>query len=156
MWQIIHSLFGSKAPGRTSLSSRVSVVGLVVSEQDRSVLKSVSAQESMDVRFVESCDQAVAAAKELTAPVILFDRDWPETEWRTAIERLAASPHGACVILLSPVADNYLWQELIRRGGYDVLAKPLRTDEVARALKLALSHWRAIASQPHRVRVVGW
>jgi FixJ family two-component response regulator len=58
-----------------------------------------------------------------------------------AVESLAASTHGACVILMSGVADDYLFQELIRRGGYDILPKPLRPDNAARVVKLALSYW---------------
>jgi FixJ family two-component response regulator len=52
------------------------------------------------------------------------------------------------VILVSGVRDDYLWQEVIRRGGYDVLPKPLRADSVARIVKLALSYWK---SAPKRV-----
>lgn len=37
------------------------------------------------------------------------------------------------VILISRVADEYLWNELFRIGGFDVLRKPLRADEVERA-----------------------
>jgi FixJ family two-component response regulator len=155
MWQAIkHSLLARKADGR-AVPARVSVVALVVSEEDRSILRAISLQEPVDIHFVESCPEVLVVAKQLIVPVILLDRDWPETEWRIAVEKLAALPQGACVILMSGVADDYLWQELIRRGGYDVLAKPLRTDDAARALKLALSHWRATAVQPGGVRVAG-
>jgi hypothetical protein len=43
--------------------------------------------------------------------------------------------------LASRVADDYLWQELIRCGGHDLLAKPFRAEDAARALKLAASFW---------------
>jgi FixJ family two-component response regulator len=79
----------------------------------------------------------------LTAPIVLLDRDWPGAEWRTAVERLAAAPHCACVILMSGVSDDYLLQELIRWGGYDILPKPLRADKAARVVKLALSYWNS-------------
>jgi DNA-binding NtrC family response regulator len=121
--------------------SRIPVVALVVSEQDRHVLRSIAGREPLDVHFAESCEQGCAVANKLTAPVILFDRDWPGIEWRTAVQTLADSPHQACVILMSVVVDDYLWQELIRRGGYDLLIKPLRADNVARVVKLALSYW---------------
>jgi DNA-binding NtrC family response regulator len=124
-----------------ALPSRVPIVALVVSDQDRRVLTSITGLEPLDVYFAESCEQGRALANELTAPVILFDRDWPGIEWRTAVQRLADSPHQACVILMSGVADPYLWQELIRRGGYDLLPKPLRVHDVARIIKLALSYW---------------
>ena len=97
------------------------------------------------MHFVESCDEASTVSNQLTAPVILFDRDWPATEWRAAVRSLAASPHRACVILMSGVADDYLRQELIRRNGYDVLPKPLRAENVSRVIRLALSYWSSAA-----------
>jgi DNA-binding NtrC family response regulator len=117
------------------------LVALIVEERDRSVLSSVSSLERLDVRFAESCEEACSTANQLTAPVILLDRDWPESEWRTTVQRLKASPHRACVILVSGVSDVYLWEEVIRRGGYEVLPKPLQADKVTRTLKLALSYW---------------
>lgn len=140
-WQFIESMFRGILGSRTAGPSRVPVVALVVNQQDRHVLASAFGQNPLDVRFAESCEEACSVANQLTAPVILLDRDWPDTEWRTAVERLTASPHHACVILMSGVSDDYLWQELIRRGGYDVLSKPLQADKVARVVKLALSYW---------------
>ena len=147
VWELVHSLFTGGPSRRVTLTQRALVVALVVNEQDRRVLTSVFGDEPLDVRFAESCEEAVSIANRLTAPIILLDRDWPETEWRAAVKRLTASPHHACVILLSGVSDAYLWQELTRRGGYDVLPKPLQADKVERAVKLALSYWNS-ASKP--------
>jgi DNA-binding NtrC family response regulator len=126
----------------------------MVSEQDRYVLTNAfgADAEPLDVRFAESCEEAYSVAKQLNAPVILLDRDWPETAWRTAVERFAASPHRACVILVSGVTDAYLWQELTRRGGYDVLPKPLQADRVERTVRLALSYWNTASKPPVAAR----
>jgi len=121
--------------------ARIPVVALVTSDQDRYVLASVSGRDSLEVHFAESCEEAYRVANRLVAPVILLDRDLLGTEWKTAVKTLADSPHGACVILMSGVVDDYLRQEVIRRGGYDVLAKPLRADQVIPLVKLALSYW---------------
>lgn len=43
-------------------------------------------------------------------------------------------------MLISPVADDYLWNEVVSNGGYDVLAKPLRQQDVLRAVKFAWSY----------------
>jgi DNA-binding NtrC family response regulator len=125
------------------IAPRVSIVALVVSDHVRDVLNCISNREPVDIHFAESHVDAWEAMNRLTSPVILYDRDWPNAEWRTTVQALASSPHRSCVILASRVADDYLWQELIRCGGYDLLAKPFRADEVARALKLALSYWRS-------------
>ena len=146
VWQLIHSVFTSGAPSRKAPPARIPVVAIVVSEQDRRVLTSVSGQELLELHFVESCEEACTVANHLTAPVILFDRDLPGAEWRTVVGNLAALPHRACVVLMSGVADDYLRQELIRRGGYEVLPKPLRAANISRVINLALSYWTSVAS----------
>jgi CheY-like chemotaxis protein len=145
LWQGLHSVFTGRTPGRMALPHRIPVVAAVVSEQDRHVLTSISGQELLELHFVESCEEACAVANRLAAPVILYDRDLPGAEWRTAVRRLAAPPHRACVILMSGVVDDYLRQELIRRGGYEVLPKPLRADNISRVIQLALSYWTSTA-----------
>lgn len=157
MWRALHSLL-AEAPkkarvhrGRANpptswdarvVTPRTSIVALIVSDHDREVLTRISACEPVDVHFADSHRDAWEAMNRLNSPVILYDRDWPHAEWRTAVQALASSPHRSCVILASRVADDYLWEELIRCGGYDLLAKPFRADNVARALKLALSYWK--------------
>ncbi len=83
------------------------------------------------------------AASRLKAPVILCDRDLPGADWREAVQVLATSSRGACVILLSSVLDDYLRDEVGRKGGHDVLSKPLREDDVVRAVKLAWTYWNS-------------
>jgi FixJ family two-component response regulator len=41
------------------------------------------------------------------------------------------------------VVDTYLWNEVVRTGGFDVLSKPLREDDVVRAVRLAFSYWNS-------------
>jgi DNA-binding NtrC family response regulator len=126
-----------------AVTPRIAIVALVVSDYDREVLNYISNREPVHIHFAESHVDAWEAMNRLNSPVILYDRDWPNAEWRTTVQALASSPQRSCVILASWVADDYLWQELVRSGGYDLLAKPFRADDVARSLKLALSYWRS-------------
>jgi hypothetical protein len=41
------------------------------------------------------------------------------------------------------VVDTYLWNEVVSKGGFDVLSKPLREDDVVRAVRLAWSYWNS-------------
>jgi len=144
-----HSNPSTKSDAR-AVTPRITIVALVVSDHDREVLTCISNREPVDIHFAESHMDAWEALNRLNSPVILYDRDWPDAEWRTTVQALASSPHRSCVILASRVVDDYLWQELIRCGGHDLLAKPFRADDVARSLKLALSYWksaRAAATQ---------
>jgi CheY-like chemotaxis protein len=134
---------GSTKTAPQAIAPRISIVALVVSDHDREVLNCISNHEPVDIHFAESHGDAWEAMNRLNSAVILYDRDWPNAEWRTTVQAFASSPHRSCVILASRVADDYLWQELIRCGGYDLLAKPFRPDDVTRAFKLALSYWRS-------------
>jgi|ERR1700677_3033289 DNA-binding NtrC family response regulator len=156
LWRTLHS-FLANAPKRVwpdgrmaristkdggdGAPNRITIVALVVSDHDRNVLRGISDREPIDIHFAESRVEAWDALNRLNSPLILYDRDWPNAEWRTTIQTFAFSPHRSCVILASRVADDNLWQELIRCGGYDLLAKPFRADDVARAIRLALSYW---------------
>lgn len=123
--------------------SRIPVVALIVSDKDREVLTSVMDREAMEIHFAKSRVEAWDVMSRLNAPVILYDRDWPDAEWRTSVHTFARAAQRACVILASRVADDYLWQELVRCGGYDLVPKPLREEDVTRALALAVSYWKS-------------
>lgn len=127
----------------TQVSAGTPVIALAASEHDREILTAISGHGSWDVHFADSRVQAWEIVHRFGSPVVLYDRDWPNAEWRTTVHTFASCPQRPCVILMSRVADDYLWQELIRCGGHDLLAKPLRADDVHRALKLAWSYWNS-------------
>ncbi len=65
-------------------------------------------------------------------------------DWRGALVRLSETGNGACILLASRVASDYLWQEVIRNQGYDVLAKSAGPEELMRNLRFAW-FWRTRA-----------
>jgi FixJ family two-component response regulator len=127
--------------GRSSLGS-INIIGLVTSDADRRLLTEISSRNRWHLLLTDTCEDARIALDKLKVSVILCDRDLPGRGWRETVEDLASSPHRACIILVSEVVDTYLWNEVVRTGGYDVLTKPLREDEVVRAVRLA-SYWNS-------------
>lgn len=162
MWQALRTLFANaralveknKPSGRKPFTddgssvARVVIVGLVSSEKERDELASLGFDEGWEVQFADTCAEALAASDPRRVPVILCDRDLPSADWRDAVQTLASSSRPACVILLSSVVDDALWEEVIRHGGYDILAKPLRRNEVVRVVKLARSFWSSMMKMP--------
>lgn len=158
IWHSIRSFFARSSgirPGRRAISgpplryataASVTIVALVVEDQDRKLVADISRRHQWDVHFADTCEDALEASNELVVPVILCDRDLPGTEWRDVVRSLASCPHRACVILISRVLDDYLWDEVGRKGGYDVLSKPLQEVDVVRAVKLASSYWNTLRS----------
>jgi len=155
MWRAIHSLFsniaGTKLSSngdRAAAAGQVIIIGLVTDGHDRRLLAKVSSDNGWVMHFADSWREAQSAATNLQVPVILFDRDLPGVDWRETVAGLASSSSPACVILISRAADDYLWEEVIRRGGYEVLSKPLRPDEVVRVIRLAWSFWNSMMKMP--------
>jgi DNA-binding NtrC family response regulator len=128
--------------------SNIAVIGLAFTDEDRRLLAGVCSRRQWNVLFADTCDQARAALDQLKAVVILCDRDLPGGEWREVVQVLASFPHRACVILTSRVVDDYLRNEVAQRGGYDVLLKPLREEDVVRAVRLAWSYWSTTRRAP--------
>ena len=144
-------------PAGRSSTDPLAIIGLVTSDEDRRLLAGICNRNGWYLRYADTCEEARAALDKLKAPVILCDRDLPGKGWRETVEGLASSPHRACIILVSGVLDAYLWDEVLRTGGYDVLYKPLREDDVVRSVRLAWSYWNSAtrtADLPGKRRVV--
>jgi hypothetical protein len=104
-------------------------------------LRLVADANGWTLALAPSADDAARCLGSGPSVVVIVDRDLPGDDWRRTLPRLAALPRTACVLLASTVADEYLWQEVNRHGGHDILPKPLRRDEVVRAVTFAWS-WR--------------
>ena len=128
-------------PVATEPLGRLAVVALISGDADRRELAGICRRKGWDLLFASTLDEARTLLDKVRAPVILCDRDLPSDGWRSAVEGLASSSHRACVILVSAVVDTYLWNEVVRTGGFDVLSKPFREQDVARAVRLAWSYW---------------
>ena len=132
-------------PEESPPNSDVAIVGLVIGEQDRRLLAGLGSRNQWRVTFADSFETAQTLSVELRASAVLCDRDVPGREWREVVEALSQSRHRPCVLLVSSVVDDYLWNEVVRRGGYDVLSKPLREEDLVRAIKLAWAYWNSAA-----------
>jgi DNA-binding NtrC family response regulator len=125
--------------------SRLTVIALISGDADRRELTSICARKGWNLAFAGTLEEARTVLDKVRAPVILCDRDLPGSGWRSTIEGLASSRHRACIILVSAVVDSYLWNEVVRTGGFDILSKPFREDDVASAVRLAWSYWNQAA-----------
>ena len=67
---------------------------------------------------------------------------------RDVLAKIASQPQAVCVLLASRVMDDYLWHQVIRHHGYDVVAKPFQPEELRRAVTFAWS-WRGWAYRHH-------
>lgn len=97
--------------------------------------------------FSETRAQAEQLLHQMKPQIMLFDRDIAGQDWREFVTGFAAASGGVCIMLVSKVIDDYLWNDLVSNGGYEVLRKPLQEDQVSRAVRMAWSYWSAAAQR---------
>jgi DNA-binding NtrC family response regulator len=136
-------------PGQRTVQPDVQrVLGVTVSADDRACYSKLQAGGEWDVVIAESADEALSLIVSQQCHIVLFDRDLPGPDWRDVLMRIVnVSPH-ICVLLTSSVSDEFLWREVVTRGGYDVVTKPLDVDAVTHTLRRAWSYWKAKGPPP--------
>jgi len=70
-------------------------------------------------------------------PMVIYDGRNVENDWQPAFDHLHQVAPERCLLLASSAADPYLWQEVIRLGGFDLLNRSASQDETARKLRFA-------------------
>lgn len=125
----------------------LTVLAMTASRSDAALLRGILHSTGWELRIADDLEDAIGFLGARAASIVLFDRDLPGADWRQAIGKLAS---GRCrVILASFVADDYLWEEVIHCGGYDVIAKPFREDEVIHMIQFAWAALRkSLLSEP--------
>ena len=122
------------------------IIALLADERDRKVVSDFCRRGHWDVSFAGTSPEALALMDRVKAQILFMDRDLAGTDWREAMSIFASSDGKICIILISRVVDGYLWNEVVHNGGYEVLPKPLREEDVSRTVRLAWSYWNS-ASQ---------
>lgn len=128
----------------------IGIVALLSDDPDRSLAARLCDANRWQIFFVNRLDEARPAIERLRPQIVLFDRDAAGAGWRDVMSSLASYATGACIILISTVLDDNLWNEVVCNGGYEVLPKPLREDEVSRAVRLAWTYWKSAADAGSR------
>ena len=169
MWRAVQSFVGSLSvlarktggaeaamPERPASSAPppIRILSLLAGNEDRALMGRVSRSNAWDLSEADFGD-AVAEAQRLRPPVILLDRDVAGTAWNQSVSSLVAASGGACVLLVSRAVDDRLCNEVMSRGGYDVLRKPLREEDLRRAVKLAGMFWNGLRRNSALTRAAG-
>jgi hypothetical protein len=69
--------------------------------------------------------------------IVVYERDWDGGDWRSALGKLYEIPVHPCILLASRVADEYLWREVVRNHGFDILPVAAPDEKLIRVLKFA-------------------
>jgi DNA-binding response OmpR family regulator len=76
----------------------------------------------------ETCGQARRLLRQ--ASVVLCEQKLPDGDWKQVLKEIQNMLDPPLLIVTSRLADSGLWAEVLNSGGHDVLAKPLRAEEL--------------------------
>jgi CheY-like chemotaxis protein len=116
---------------------RLKILALSIFLQDRILLERLGRQYNWELHFTNSPPEAFDWVSQSQFEIILCDRNQPGYPWREVVDRLAKSSPRSCILLISPVNDDYLWSDVLQWGGYDVLRRPLRAEAVLHLVNAA-------------------
>jgi DNA-binding response OmpR family regulator len=115
------------------------LVGAVEDFSDRN--RSIFNQLPCLTERAESCRTALPLIVRGLHHIVISERDLPDGNWKDVLGSATARNDPPVVIVTSRLADERLWAEVLKLGGYDVLAKPFDCTEVHRTISLAWQHW---------------
>jgi DNA-binding NtrC family response regulator len=112
---------------------------LVISKERYEPIGSLCRRLRWELNYATDLPIALVNLQDQRFDVVIYDRDLSDQDWRPAVTSLAATAPWSSILLLSPLGHPELWNEVIRRGGHDILGKPISEDAVESALGLAMA-----------------
>jgi hypothetical protein len=123
-------------------TSRSTILAVGFDAQDRATLRRGADTTGCTLSAAATISNARLLLAGRIAPVIICERDLPDGTWRDLLH------FGKNVIVVSRIADEAFWSEVLNRGGYDVLASPLEERDVLHALGSACCPRRCLEAAP--------
>jgi DNA-binding response OmpR family regulator len=130
--------------GGRSQPSLERIVLLLITQDDslRHSLFALGHVYRWEVISVPTLDEAIAVLTERQIPLVICDEEASE-DWRKTVRSIAFLPQSTCILLASPASRDSLLREVDRHHGYDVIAKPLRFEEVADRVSFAWTWYKS-------------
>jgi DNA-binding NtrC family response regulator len=125
--------------------AKISLLAVGIGGRERQTLEELASEANLELVFVETWKDSLTLLRRTPSVIVLCDRDVRDASWRTAVEDLARVAPKSCVVLVSAVNDEYLWQEVAQHGGFDVVTKPFQSDQIRRRIDHACLFWNSMS-----------
>ncbi len=121
----------------------VAVLAVSSAEDDFVSLGHVFSHSKWRLEWVRSCEEASRVLGLGEFPVIICAASLSDGTWKDLLALVQVQAVAPRVIVVSSIADDSLWGEVLDSGGYDVLGKPFDPGEVIRVVSLAWRQWKS-------------
>jgi len=140
---------------RELVTERVTVLSVSPLEEDHFRLQDILSGAHRDLHpglvFTMTAKSSLSAAKialkQGRVSIVICEHALSPGSWKDLLDFASGAPSAPLLIVTSRIADERMWAEVLNLGGHDVLAKPLRSEEVIRTVTSAWNRWQH-CSQP--------
>jgi DNA-binding NtrC family response regulator len=116
------------------------ILSVSESEADHAALRRIVESTRWRFTSANTCREARRRLRYSRALAVFCERTLPDGTWKDVLDHLSDLDQPPFLVVISRLADDSLWSEVLNRGGYDVLAKPVVEDQVRRVLDWMWSH----------------
>lgn len=134
------------------IAGRPAVLIISSFEEDHIGFSRILGERHGEAHAVRTCQQGLAILRERAVSVVICERGLPDGTWKDILPALDMLSDRPFLIVISRLADDHLWVEVLNLGGHHVLLKPSDPNEVARSIDAAWRNWSQ--HQHHRKRVM--
>ncbi len=99
-----------------------------------------------NAEWARSLKRALEICRSRLTPIVIYDRNLPDVDWRRALEQLSGATYDARILVAAPDVDEDLWRMVLHRHGYDVLARSASAEQLERELRFA---WLSLDESRH-------
>jgi DNA-binding NtrC family response regulator len=114
------------------------VLAVTPDPNDPKILESTL--QNWSVRRARTCTEALAFLKRSECNVVVCEKELPDGGWHDLIAGMSRLKSSPPVVVMSGSADESMWAEVLRNGGFDLISKPLESRELKRIMPSAEMH----------------
>lgn len=89
------------------------------------------------ISWARTMERAIEMSRPWAAPIVIYDANLPGIEWGEAFLQLREIANRSRVLLATTWIDEDLWQEVLRRNGYDIVERSAGSEELIRVFRFA-------------------
>jgi ActR/RegA family two-component response regulator len=138
LWPWAKNVDGSHETG-ISGSEETGIRILLISsdEEYRSHWQQIFDRRGWVLECADTLTEAMDTLRSRPLPVVVYDSQAADEEWREVVTTLRSFSHCPCILLTSSVIDDSFGDEVVRLHGYDLFSRHADEDEIARTINSA-------------------
>jgi DNA-binding response OmpR family regulator len=129
----------------------VNVLLISPSDEDHQHLHAILRHSKWQQHGARTQRAGLELLQQSPVPVVICEGELPDGTWKDVLSELGRMPRPPLLVVTSRFADDRLWSEALNLGAYNVLAKPLNTQEVFHVVSLAWLLWKTHWDRPQQL-----